>query len=79
MPWKEKPSKSNRKNVILVVRAPFCMKAEAMGRTYKQLAKQMETGLVLLPAGYSVAFCSPDVEVKLMDSNNDIFKEEKDD
>ncbi|MBP5593978.1 MAG: hypothetical protein J6Y02_01255 [Pseudobutyrivibrio sp.] len=55
------------------------MKAEAMGRTYKQLAKQMETGLVLLPAGYSVAFCSPDVEVKLMDSNNDIFKEEKDD
>ena len=79
MPWKEKPSKHNRKNDILVIRAPFIMKKEAMKKTYDTLIEQMESGLVMLPAGFIVALCPPDVEVKFMDSNNDIFKEEKDD
>lgn len=75
MPWKEKLSKHNRMNDILVIRAPYCMKADAMKRTYEQILKQMESGFVMLPPGFSVALCPKDVEVKFMDSNNDIFEE----
>lgn len=67
-------------NDILVIRAPYPMKKEAMQRTYDQILKQMESGLVILPAGFSVALCPKDVEVQFMDSRNDIFKEgDKDD
>ena len=75
MPWKEKPSKRNRKNDILVIRAPFVIATEARKRTYDMLIQQMKSGLILLPAGFSVELCPPDVEVKLMDSNNNIFEE----
>lgn len=64
-------------NDILVIRAPFLMKKEAMKRAYDQILEQMESGLVILPAGFSVALCPKDVEVKFMDSNNDIFEEDK--
>jgi len=73
MSWKEKPSKHNRKNDILVIRAPFLMKKENMKRTYDTLIKQMESGIVMLPAGFIVALCPKDVEVNFMDSSNDIF------
>ena len=65
-------------NDILVIRAPYHLKKEAFKRTYDQILKQMESGLVILPEGFSVALCPKDVEVRFMDSNNDIFKEEKD-
>lgn len=64
-------------NDILVIRAPYTMKKEAMNRAYEVIFKQMKSGLVMLPAGFSVALCPKDVEVKFMDSNNDIFEEEK--
>ena len=63
-----------RMNDILVIQAPFHMKQEAFKRTYDQILKQMESGLVILPAGFSVTLCPKDVEVKLMDSSNDIFE-----
>lgn len=66
-------------NDILVIRAPYLMKKEAMQRTYDDILKQMESGLVMLPAGFSVALCPKDVEVKFMDSNNDIFEAESED
>ena len=66
-------------NDILVIRAPYMMKKEAMKRAYDQILEQMESGLVMLPAGFSVALCPKDVEAKFMDSRNDIFKEEKED
>lgn len=75
MPWRKKPSKSNRKNDILVIRAPYCMKAEVMERQYKGFIQQMRSGLVMLPPGFSAAFCPPGVEVKFMDASNDIFEE----
>ena len=78
MPWKEKPSKHNRKNDILLIQASFCMKAEAMKRKYDLFIKQMESGLVLLPPGFSVTLCPPDVDVKLTDFNNHIFEEKED-
>lgn len=62
-------------NDILMIRAPYPMKKEAMQRTYDQILKQMESGLVMLPAGFSVALCPKGVEVKFMDSSNDIFKD----
>lgn len=62
-------------NDILVIRAPYMMKKEAMKRAYDQILKQMESGLVMLPAGFSVALCPKDIEVRFMDSNNDIFDE----
>lgn len=65
-------------NDILVIRAPYLMKKEAMQKSYDQILKQMESGLVLLPAGFNAALCPPDVDVKFIDSNNDIFEEEKD-
>lgn len=65
-------------NDILVIKAPYCMKPEAMKRTYDNILKQMESGLVLLPSGFSVDLCPKDVEVKFMNSSNDILKEEKD-
>lgn len=64
-------------NDILVIRAPFHMKKEAMQRTYDYILEQMESGLVLLPAGFSVVFCPPDIEVKFIDSNNDIVLEQE--
>ena len=74
--WCEQEYKEpHRKNDILVIRAPFLMKKEAMQRTYDQILKQMESGLVMLPEGFIVALCPQDVEVKFMDSSNDIFKE----
>ena len=54
------------------------MKKEAMQKAYDQILKQMESGLVLLPAGFSAVLCPPDVDVKFIDSYNDIFEEEKD-
>ena len=51
---------------ILVIRAPYMMKKEAMNRAYDQILKQMESGLVMLPSGFSVALCPKDVEVKFM-------------
>jgi len=75
MPWRKKPSKSNRKNDILVIRAPFCMRPEAMERKYNIFIKQMKSGFILLPPGFSAALCPPGVEVKFMDSGNDIFEE----
>lgn len=60
---------------ILVIRAPFCMKKEAMKRTYEDILKQMDSGLVILPPGFSVELCPKDVEVEIMDYNNDIFRE----
>ena len=68
MPWKEKPSKFNRKNDILVIQAPFLMKKEAMKRAYDQLIQQMESGLVLLPPGYTAILCPKDVDVKFIES-----------
>lgn len=65
-------------NDILVIRAPFLMKKEAMKREYDQILEQMKSGLVLLPSGFSVALCPPNVDVKFIDSYNDIFEEEKD-
>lgn len=62
-------------NDILVIRAPFCMKKEAMKRTYDEILKQMDSGLVLLPPGFSAAICPKDLEVEIMDYNNDIFRE----
>ena len=62
-------------NDILVIRAPYPMTQEVMQRWYDLILKQMESGLVLLPAGFSVALCPKDVEVEFMDSRNDIFKE----
>ena len=79
MSWKEKPNKPNGKNDILVIQSPFLMKKEDMKRTYDTLIKQMKSGLVMLPAGFIASICPKDVEVKFMDSSNDIFKEEKDD
>ena len=64
-------------NDILVIRAPYMMKKEAMKRTYDQILQQMDSGLVMLPEGFNVALCPKDVEVKFMDSNNDIFEEDK--
>lgn len=62
---------------ILVIRAPYLMKKEARQEAYDKILKQMESGLVLLPAGFSVALCPKDVEVKFIDSDgNDIFKED---
>ena len=60
---------------ILVIRAPFCMKKEAMKRTYDEILKQMDSGLVLLPPGFSAALCPKGIEVKFMDCNDNIFED----
>ena len=60
---------------ILVIQAPYAMKKEAMKRTYDEILKQMDSGLVLLPPGFSAAICPKDIEVELIDYNNDIFRE----
>lgn len=65
-------------NDILIVKAPYIFSKKAMKEFHDKVLKEMETGLVVLPAGFSVALCPKDVEVQFMDSNNDIFKEEKD-
>ena len=64
-------------NDILVIQAPYAMKKEAMKRAYEDILKQMESGLVILPAGFSVALCPKDVDVKFTAYNNDIFEYRK--
>lgn len=59
---------------ILVIQAPYLMKKEDMKIEYDRILKQMESGVVLLRGGFRVALCPKDVEVKFMDSSNDIFE-----
>lgn len=66
-------------NDILVIQAPYAMKKDAMKKAYEEILKQMESGLVILPVGFSVALCPKDVEVKFMAYNNNIFEEEDND
>lgn len=61
-------------NDILVIKAPFPMKKEAIKRAYEEILKQMDSGLVILPAGFSVELCPNDVEVRVMDYRNDILE-----
>lgn len=65
-------------NDILIIKAPFIFSKKAMEEFRDKVFKEMETGLVVLPAGFSVELCPKDVEVKFMDSSNNIFKEEDD-
>lgn len=55
-------------NDILVIKAPYPMTKAAMKRAYDDILKQMESGLVILPAEFSLELCPKDVEVKFMDS-----------
>ena len=63
---------------ILIIKAPFIFSKKSMKEFRDKVLKEMETGLVVLPAGFSVELCPKDVEVMIMDSGNDILEEEDD-
>lgn len=49
---------------VLIIQAPFLMTKENMEKTYNQFVKQMESGLLMLPSGYTVIQCPKDIDVK---------------
>ena len=59
-------------NDILIIKAPFIFNKKAMKEFRDKVLKEMETGLVVLPSGFSVELCPKDVEVRIMDSGNSL-------
>lgn len=49
---------------VLIIQAPFLMTKENIEKTYNQFIKQMESGLLMLPSGYTVIQCPKDIDVK---------------
>jgi hypothetical protein len=49
---------------ILIIQTPFLMTKENIEKTYNQFIKQMESGLLMLPPGYTVIQCPKDIDVK---------------